>query len=129
MLFQLIEADVAQSANAGKNRGKAADGFFAIRAAAIVFAGGELVLDHGVANHQLDGIGNQEGFKGQRAAIEHQRVVLYAVQGNELVHDADTSSDKFVFRFLAKLRQLDAVRRPAGLIGESQRGGDFNRGG
>ena len=87
------------------------------------------MLDHGVADHEFDGIGNQEGFKGQRAAIEHKRVVLLPVQGNELVHDADASADEFVFCFLAKLRQLDAVRRPAGLIGESQRGGDFNRGG
>src|SRR5579859_1865799 len=95
-------------------------------APAIVFAGGQFVLDHGVADHELDGIGNQERFEAQRAAIEHQGVVLLSVQGNKLVHDADTSSDEFVFRSLAKQRQLDVIRRSARLTGESQRGCYFN---
>ncbi len=120
MSFQLFEAHVPQGANPRQNFSQAANRFFAIRAAAIVFAGSQLVLDHGIADHQLDGIGNQERFKAQRAAIEHQRVVFLPVQGNELVHDPDARADELVFCFLAELRQSHAVRRPARLTGERQ---------
>src|SRR5580704_9259237 len=58
VLFQLIEADVSQSANPWQNSGQAANGFFAFLAATIVFAGSEFVLDHGVADHEFDGFWN-----------------------------------------------------------------------
>src|ERR1700685_816198 len=40
MLFKLIDAHVAQSSYSGQNSSEPADGLFAIRATAIIFAGG-----------------------------------------------------------------------------------------
>src|SRR5271154_6185988 len=63
MLLKLLEANISECTDLRQDSSEPADSLFTIRATAIVLAGGQFVFDHGIADNQFYGIGNQERFK------------------------------------------------------------------
>src|SRR5437870_5020980 len=112
MAFQLNEADVPQCFYGGKRGVYDADTFFALGFAAFVFAARMFMVDHGVADDLFHPGRKGEQFVLQRAAIEKNGLTDASKTRSELIHDADTRADKFVFRALAKLsdfRQCESL--------------------
>jgi len=126
MLLELSERNVAKRRNAGKSGGKAADGFFALGAAAVVFAGGKFVLDAGIADREPDGRGQGEGFKLEGTAIELEGMRRLTVKRDELVHDANAGAGEIVFGVLAESCELDRVNGMAREIEQGERRGNLD---
>ncbi len=126
---ELFETDVAEGTDARQDGGETVNGVFAIGAATIVFTGSEFVLDHGVADDEGGRFRNGDQLEIESAAIQQERVILLAVERDELIHDAATRADKFVFGFLAKAGEVEAIDFFCGEIHQAEGGGDFDGGG
>ena len=72
----------------------------------VVSTGREIVLDHGVADHELNPAGEWSELKFERAAIQQQRVPGLAHARYELIHNADSGAHKFVLGLAAKFCDL-----------------------
>src|SRR5205814_2547995 len=128
MAFQLNEADVPQCFYGGKRAFQAAHAFFALRSAVIVFAAGMFMLDHGVTDDHCHAGWKGEQFVFQRAAIEKNGLTDASKTRSELIHDADTRADKFVFRALAKLSDFRKCESLTAGSKQRTRHGNFQRG-
>jgi hypothetical protein len=88
----------------------------------------EGVLDHGVADDDANlGRDGREGVF-ERAAIDHDGVVLRAAAGDELVHDADIGTDEDVLRALAEQGDLLERHVVAGSTEHGESRSNFNGG-
>src|SRR5215469_1628203 len=85
-------------------------GGFTFRSTIIVFAAGMAMTNHGVANHQLCVWRNRQKPVFQSTAIKAQRMILAAVHGNKLVHDAAARADELIFRLLTKQGDSSATK-------------------
>ncbi len=101
-LLQIVEGGVAQKGNAATVAVDDGAGGFGLATAGGIVAPGNGVLDHGVGDDQRDVGGNGGQLEAQVAAIEEQGVVLLAVGGDELVHDAAIGAHKLVLDTLAE---------------------------
>jgi len=109
MFIELSKRDVAKGANLRECFAEDSNALLTFRAARIVLAGSKFVLDHGVADHQLEILWNFDEFVLRRAAIQQKRMCRAPKAGNKLVHDSHARADKFVLCFLAQLSQFRAV--------------------
>ncbi len=130
--FELVEGGVAEIADAelADEDGLA---FFGLAAAHAIFAGGDGVLDHGVADDDL-GVGegafiHGEMFVGEGAGVEEEGVAGFGGGDDELVHDAAGGVDVVV---LGAAGEDGDVFDGEGGAGEGEHGhgaGDFDGGG
>ena len=103
--FELVEGGFTEVADTGflDEDGLA---FFGLAAAHAVFAGGDGVFDHGVADDDL-GVGegslvHGEVFVGEVAGVEEKGVAGFGGGDDELVHDATGGVDVVVFGALGE---------------------------
>ena len=105
MSLEIAGGHVAQRADVGQDRLESRTPSSQSFAAAVVFAAGELVVDHRIADHQADRRGDRRQAEFEAAAVEQQDAVRGAAAGGELVHDAAAHADEFVFGALADERE------------------------
>src|SRR5580704_5903478 len=67
------------------------------------------MLNPRVANDQSNVVRDRQIICPQRTAVEHQCMLSTAVHGNELVHDADARSNKFVLASTASDGELQQI--------------------
>ena len=127
MAVEVAGGHVAQRADAGQNRLQARDAVFALFAAAVVFAAGELVMDHRIADHQTNRRVDRRQAEFEAAAVEQQGAVGGAVAGGELVHDAAAHADEFVLGALAAEREAGEIDGVAGAVEQGEAGRDLQR--
>ena len=108
--------------------GEDAAGFFDLGAAGGVAVSGDRVLDHGVGDDQRDVGRDGREAEAEIAAIEQQRVILCAVGGDELIHDAAVGADELIFCALAEPGQPGPGNAHAHQAGDRCGGCDFDRG-
>ena len=129
MTLEVGRADVAEGANTRQDRGEEFDAALAVAPAGVVFAGGVVVMDHGVADHQPDLRVDRHEARIERPAVDQERASGRPMTGDELVHDAATHADEVVLGALAgegERRQVDGDARGGeeGIAGRDlQRGG------
>ena len=105
---------------------------FALAAADVVLRGGQLAPDQGVGDDEAKVVAlERDVLVGERAAVELEDALGFAVDVDELVHDAAADADELVFGLLGQLDQGQAVETEGeeGVEGEGQAAFDRGRGG
>src|SRR5580700_559399 len=126
VLHQLSNRKIAKSTNLRVPLGKDPYAFLALLAPPVVLPACVLMLDHGIADHQLYGAGNRDELEIKRTAIEKKYVAGFSQAGDKLVHDADPSSNKSVLSALAEFGHVLQWEGFAVETKECKRAGHFN---
>ena len=127
MALELFRRHVAQRLDPGQHGRQPPDAFLAVAPAQIVFAGGVLVVDHGVAHDEPHLRLDRHQPPLEAAAIDEQRMARRAVAGDELVHDAAAHADELVLGALAGEGELGEIDRQAGIAEQRIAGRHLDR--
>ena len=104
-LFEVFKGRIAQERDTGAVAGNDGTGGLGFTAAGGIVAAGDGVLDHGVGDDQGD-VGWDGGeAEAEVAAVEEEGVILFAVGGDELIHDAAVGAHELVLDTLAESRK------------------------
>ena len=106
VLLQQFQRHIPQSSHRRIPLRKEAHSCFAFFAASVVRTRGEIMLDHGVADHELNAGGDRNELEFQRSAIEKESMSRSSHAGHELVHDSNPRADESIFGALAELREV-----------------------
>src|SRR5579859_6327142 len=119
MSFELSEGDVPEGFDGREWALQGAHAFFALSSAVIVCAASMFMFDHGVTDDHCDAGRKGKQFVLQRPTIEKNGFIRASKTRSELIHDADTRANKFVFGALAELSNVCQCESLAG--GSKQR--------
>jgi hypothetical protein len=101
--FEICDLNIPQGVGPRQMLLKEFHSNLTVGSTAVVFPQRQFMLDHAVTDHQPDVSRQWKQLIFQGAAIEHESMSGNAKARDELIHDAATRSNVFVFGFLAQL--------------------------